>query len=164
MFLVKNQMTKGLPMINPLAHRRLSIGARYLTVVALGVLMTFFVGQHAKAQSVNAANHCTHYTPPYSQDNQYGCADLHAVSGNGASYTTTSTAHRDDNTSAASPNQSKCVWYYDPSPGGLGTYDATCNSGSSVHIGLPSYVYAKSQCAFDVNSNLGVCETAWHDG
>ena len=42
-------------------------------------------------------------------------------------------------------------------------FDATPHIGNSQSR-LPSYVYAKSQCAFDVNSNLGVCETAWHDG
>jgi hypothetical protein len=156
--LVKNQMTKGFSMITRRPHRRYLGAARYLTVVALGVMLAFVVGHHAEAQSVSAANHCTHYTPPYSIDNQYGCADLHAVSG-GQNYQTNNTALRDDNTAAASPNQNMCVWYY---YGGI--HNWTCATGPSVHIGQGSGSnYAYSFCDFTNSSNSGLCETTWHD-
>jgi hypothetical protein len=150
------EKTKGLAMIYPLKRRRMSRVAQYLTIVALGVLMALLVGQFAHAQTVNAANHCTHYTPPYSTDNQYGCADLHAVSG---TYQTNATALRDDNTAAASPSQNMCVWYY---YGGI--HNWTCATAPSVHIGVGSGAnYAYSFCQFTNSSNSGVCETTWHN-
>jgi len=141
------------------AHRGSSLAARYLIAAAMGVLLAFLVAQFAHAQTANAANHCTHYTPPYSQDNQYQCSDLHAVSA-GNNYHTTGTALRDDNTAAASPNQNMCVHY---EWGGSSHY-TTCATGPSVHIGVGSGSnYAYSYCVFTSSSNFGLCETTWHD-
>lgn len=143
-----------------LTRRRFLVVARYLTAATLGLLLAFSVGQFAHAQTANAAPHCTHYTPPYTQDNQYGCADLHPVSA-GSNYHTNGVALRDDNTAAASPNQNMCVHY---EWGGASHYTTCVSNGPSVHIGIGSGSnYAYSDCVFTSNSNSGVCETTWHD-
>jgi hypothetical protein len=131
--------------------------SRYLIAAVLASLTAFAVAQYANGGSVHAVNHCTHYTPPYSQDNQWGCSDLHPVSAQ--SYTTTGVAYRDDNVAAASPNQRMCVWYYTSS---IGNYQTACLTGPSVNVGDISYVQAYSRCSFSASSNLGVCETPWH--
>jgi hypothetical protein len=132
--------------------------SRYLIAAMLASLTAFAIAQYANGQGVHATNHCTHYTPPYSQDNQWGCTDTHPVSPQ--TYSTTGTALRDNNYASEGPySQRLCAWYNAP---GIGDYQKACVTGNAVQVGDISYYYAYSKCSFSASSNLGECRTTWH--
>jgi hypothetical protein len=144
-----------------ISPRTLAFAVRLITVVVLAVLAALLVARYAMATpSRTLTLHCTHYTPPYSVDNEWACGDTHPVSA--TSYNTTSVAVRNDNAAAASPSQHMCVWYYTTDQG-IGQYDTTCATGAGVNIGDTSYFYAYSYCSFGSSSNAGVCATTWYD-
>lgn len=148
-------------MTSLVSHRNLGFAARLVAVMALALVAALLVARYAFAgQSRVLALHCTHYTPPYSVDNEWACGDRHPVSA--TSYNTTSVAVRDENAAAASPNQYMCVWYYNTDHG-IGQYDMTCATGPGVNVGDTSYYYAYSYCSFGSSSNSAVCDTTWYD-
>jgi hypothetical protein len=144
-----------------LTVRRLSLVRRHHIVAALlGVAAALAVANYSSAgiNAVRAANHCTHYSPPYTTDDPNGCSGLYSISN--TLYATNATALRNDNTIAASPNQNICVDYV---TGGGAHYASTCGTAPSVHINAPSSGYAYSGCNFSTTSSLALCMTTWHN-
>jgi hypothetical protein len=133
---------------------------RHVIAVVLGAATALLAATYSGAEviAVNAANHCTHYTPPYTQDDSQGCAGLYPIYS--TLFATNATALRDDNTIAASPNQNMCVDYI---TSGGSHYARTCATAPSVHIGFASSGYAYSGCNFSNTTSLALCMTNWHN-
>jgi hypothetical protein len=102
---------------------------------------------------VTATEHCTHYTPPYSQDNQWSCSDAESISHQ--AYGTNGYAYRDDNIAAMNQNENICIAYSNGPD--------ICNNGNTNEVteGSSGGGAAFAFCDF-ANNSIGLCKTDWH--
>jgi hypothetical protein len=126
----------------------------YVIAIVLGVGAALFMAADIPAGSALAANHCTHYTPTYSQDTQYWCSEVTNI--DYGFYNTTGVALRDDNIAAMNSDQLVCT-SYDPA-----SYWRCNNVSNSEATEGSSGGYAYANCLIG-DGGYGVCKTDWHN-
>jgi hypothetical protein len=134
-------------------RKKALVGCNALALL-VGVATATMFASHAHAGVAQAANHCTHYTPPYMQDTQWSCVD--GSNFGFGEYTTQATALRDSNVAAMSTSQLVCVTYTRE------TYWSCNNVSSSQSQEGPRSGYHYAQCLIG-DGGYGFCKTDWHD-
>lgn len=130
-------------------------------VAATASALAFVLSDRGSAATarVDAASHCTHFTPPYTQD--FNCYTWASLTGSGYHdhYHTTSVAKRDSNNFSSSINSnywslSFCCLEIDyPSYWGQGYGASTGGTGNDNKYAWCSPLY----------DGTGACWTNWHD-
>lgn len=141
-------------MFNSKVRRVASWTGIHAMAIVLGLIAAVLVAPHINAGTARAANHCTHYTPTYSQDTASWCSEVTNISY--GFYSTTGVALRDANIAAMNSAQLVCT-SYQPS-----SYWNCNNISSSEAVEGSSGGYAYANCLIG-DGGYGVCKTDWHN-